>query len=269
MLLRKYLLVTESQVSKCGFHIVKKRGDVLYLKRTKFSKYCKDKCSRGCKPDGTKLGFGRYGTQSCRAGRLSYRATEAARRAIIGHFHRAMSGQSRKNDVTGKPGGRFRDIADLCIPHPALNRRKRGEHSPRRHMTLLAKARCETLSPLLMKRRRLDQYKESFSSSVTRLVFRGVFRSGTYQVQSMNPQWDVLNPKWTFGTKPRPKNPRIRLSSSLFERAPLLGLSTLIGCGIVRTRIKLWSPSLSIISRKEKSDLATRAEGQKESFTYL
>ncbi|RHN44983.1 putative ribosomal protein L16 [Medicago truncatula] len=52
---------------------------------------------RGCKPDGTKLGFGRYGTQSCRAGRLSYRATEAARRAIIGHFHRAMSGQFRKN----------------------------------------------------------------------------------------------------------------------------------------------------------------------------
>jgi hypothetical protein len=26
MLLRKYLLVTESQVSKCGFHIVKKKG---------------------------------------------------------------------------------------------------------------------------------------------------------------------------------------------------------------------------------------------------
>ncbi|KAK7239692.1 hypothetical protein RIF29_43344 [Crotalaria pallida] len=71
-------------------------------------------CSRGCKPDGTKLGFGRYGTQSCRAGRLSYRAIEAARRAIIGHFHRAMSGQFRKNGkiwvrvfadipITGKP----------------------------------------------------------------------------------------------------------------------------------------------------------------------
>ncbi|PNX98412.1 ribosomal protein S3, partial [Trifolium pratense] len=55
------------------------------------------RCSRGSKPDGTKLGFGRYGTQSCRAGRLSYRAIEAARRAIIGHFHRAMSGQFRKN----------------------------------------------------------------------------------------------------------------------------------------------------------------------------
>ncbi|CAL5215111.1 unnamed protein product [Lathyrus oleraceus] len=72
------------------------------------------RCSRGCKPDGTKLGFGRYGTQSCRAGRLSYRAIEAARRAIIEHFHRAMSGQFRKNGkiwvrvfadipITGKP----------------------------------------------------------------------------------------------------------------------------------------------------------------------
>ncbi|KAH0695895.1 hypothetical protein KY289_013377 [Solanum tuberosum] len=39
----------------------------------------------------------RYGTKSCRAGRLSYRAIEAARRAIIGHFHRAMSGQLRRN----------------------------------------------------------------------------------------------------------------------------------------------------------------------------
>jgi len=29
-----------------------------------------------------------------------------------------------------------------------------------------------------------------------------VFRNGTCQVQSMNPQWDVLNPKWTFGAKP-------------------------------------------------------------------
>jgi ribosomal protein L16 len=114
MLLRKYLLVTESQVSKCGFHRVKKKRDVLYPKRTKFSKYRKGRCSRGCKPDGTKLGFGRYGTQSCRAGRLSYRAIEAARRAIIGHFHRAMSGQFRKNGkiwvrvfadipITGKP----------------------------------------------------------------------------------------------------------------------------------------------------------------------
>ncbi|WZY88449.1 hypothetical protein YC2023_045184 [Brassica napus] len=92
MLLRKYPLVTESQVSKCGFHIVKKKGDVLYPKRTKYSKYRKGRCSRGCKPDGTKLGFGRYGTKSCKAGRLSYRAIEAARRAIIGHFHRAMSG---------------------------------------------------------------------------------------------------------------------------------------------------------------------------------
>ncbi|KAB5511308.1 hypothetical protein DKX38_030103 (mitochondrion) [Salix brachista] len=48
----------------------------------------KKRCSRGCKPDGTQLGFGRYGTKSCKAGRLSYRAIEAARRAIIGQFRR-------------------------------------------------------------------------------------------------------------------------------------------------------------------------------------
>ncbi|CAN1159801.1 60S ribosomal protein L16, mitochondrial [Linum perenne] len=82
MLLRKYLLVTKSHVSKCGFLIVKK-GDVLYLKRMKYSKYRKGRCSRSCKPV-TQLGFGRYGTKSCKAGRLSYRANEAARWAIIG-----------------------------------------------------------------------------------------------------------------------------------------------------------------------------------------
>ncbi|KAM3306910.1 hypothetical protein P3S67_008653 [Capsicum chacoense] len=48
------------------------------------------RCGRGCKSVGTQLGFGRYGTQSYRAGRLSYRAIEAARRAIIGHFHHAI-----------------------------------------------------------------------------------------------------------------------------------------------------------------------------------
>ncbi|CAL0319469.1 unnamed protein product [Lupinus luteus] len=53
-------------------------------------------------------------TECGKAGRLSYRAIEAARRAIIGHFHRAMSGQFRKNGkiwvrvfadipITGKP----------------------------------------------------------------------------------------------------------------------------------------------------------------------
>uniref|UniRef100_A0A6N2MLS8 Large ribosomal subunit protein uL16m n=1 Tax=Salix viminalis TaxID=40686 RepID=A0A6N2MLS8_SALVM len=65
-----------------------KKGDVLYPKRTKYSKNRKGRCSRGCKPDGTQLGFGRYGTKSCKAGRLSYRAIEAARRAIIGQFRR-------------------------------------------------------------------------------------------------------------------------------------------------------------------------------------
>ena len=87
---------------------------MLYPKRTKSSKYRKGRCSRGCKPDGTRLGFGRYGTKSCRAGRLSYRAIEAARRARIGQFHRTMSGQFRRNGkiwvrvladlpITGKP----------------------------------------------------------------------------------------------------------------------------------------------------------------------
>ena len=87
---------------------------MLYPKRTKYSKYRKGRCSRGCKPDGTQLGFGRYGTKSCRAGRLSNLAIEAARRAIIGQFNRAVSGQFRRNSkiwvrvfpdipITGKP----------------------------------------------------------------------------------------------------------------------------------------------------------------------
>ena len=43
------------------------------------------------------LGFGRYDIQSGRVGCLSYRAIEAARRARIGQFHRAMSRQFRRN----------------------------------------------------------------------------------------------------------------------------------------------------------------------------
>ncbi|KAF5821796.1 putative ribosomal protein L16 [Helianthus annuus] len=126
MLLRKYLLVTESQVSKCGFHIVKKKGDVLYPKRTKSSKYRKGRCSRGCKPDGTRLGFGRYGTKSCRAGHLSYRAIEAARRARIGQFHRTMSGQFR---INGKIWVRV--LADLPITgKPTEVRMGRGKGNP-------------------------------------------------------------------------------------------------------------------------------------------
>jgi hypothetical protein len=93
MLLRKYLLVMEFQVSKCRSHIVKIRKDVIYPKRMKYSKYSKCRCSRGREPDGTQLGFVRYGTKSCRAGCLSYRAIEAVRRATIGQFHHAMSGQ--------------------------------------------------------------------------------------------------------------------------------------------------------------------------------
>ncbi|KAM3238475.1 ribosomal protein S3 [Capsicum annuum] len=84
------------------------------------------RCSRGCKPDGTQLGFGRYGTQSCRAGRLSYRAIEAARRAIIGHFHRAMSGQFRRN---GKIWVRV--LADIPITgKPTEVRMGRGKGNP-------------------------------------------------------------------------------------------------------------------------------------------
>ncbi|THG11446.1 hypothetical protein TEA_025672 [Camellia sinensis var. sinensis] len=84
------------------------------------------RCSRGRKPDGTQLGFGRYGTQSCRAGRLSYRAIEAARRAIIGQFHRAMSGQFRRN---GKIWVRV--LADLPITgKPTEVRMGRGKGNP-------------------------------------------------------------------------------------------------------------------------------------------
>ncbi|KAK7394662.1 hypothetical protein VNO78_15197 [Psophocarpus tetragonolobus] len=73
---------------------------------------------------------------------------------------------------------------------------------------------------------------------MTRLVFRGVFRSGTCQVQSMKPQWDVLNPKWTFGSKPRPKNPHVRLSSSLFERAPLPGPGEILNATLLHLRLQ-------------------------------
>ncbi|KAM0069292.1 putative ribosomal protein L16 [Helianthus debilis subsp. tardiflorus] len=117
---------TSSNVSKCGFHIVKKKGDVLYPKRTKSSKYRKGRCSRGCKPDGTRLGFGRYGTKSCRAGHLSYRAIETARRARIGQFHRTMSGQFR---INGKIWVRV--LADLPITgKPTEVRMGRGKGNP-------------------------------------------------------------------------------------------------------------------------------------------
>ena len=76
--------------------------------------------------DGTRLGFGRYGTKSCRAGRLSYRAIEAARRATIGQFHRAMSGQFRRN---GKIWVRV--FADLPITgKPTEVRMGRGKGNP-------------------------------------------------------------------------------------------------------------------------------------------
>ncbi|KAL6512812.1 Small ribosomal subunit protein uS3m [Orobanche minor] len=88
--------------------------------------YSQKRKGRGCKPDGTQLGFGRYGTKSCRAGRLSYRAIEAARRAIIGHFHRAMSGQFRRN---GKIWVRV--LADIPITgKPTEVRMGRGKGNP-------------------------------------------------------------------------------------------------------------------------------------------
>nr|KAJ0190837.1 hypothetical protein LSAT_V11C800442520 [Lactuca sativa] len=82
--------------------------------------------TRGCKPDGTRLGFGRYGTKSLRAGRLSYRAIEAVRRAIIGQFHRTMSGQFRRN---GKIWVRV--LADLPLTgEPTEVRMGRGKGNP-------------------------------------------------------------------------------------------------------------------------------------------
>ncbi|KAI5676482.1 hypothetical protein M9H77_07432 [Catharanthus roseus] len=51
----------------------------------------------------TQLGFGRYGTKSRRADRLSYQATEAACRAIIGHFHHIWGKSSRDLPISGKP----------------------------------------------------------------------------------------------------------------------------------------------------------------------
>nr|YP_006234379.1 ribosomal protein L16 [Phlegmariurus squarrosus]YP_010704332.1 ribosomal protein L16 [Huperzia crispata]AEV55718.1 ribosomal protein L16 [Phlegmariurus squarrosus]WCP18608.1 ribosomal protein L16 [Huperzia crispata] len=60
---------------------------MLYPKRTKFRKYQKGRC-KGCRADGTQLGFGKYGIKSCEAGRISYQAIEAARRAISRKFRR-------------------------------------------------------------------------------------------------------------------------------------------------------------------------------------
>ena len=59
-----------------------------------------------CETGGTQLGFGRYGTRSCGAGRISYRAIGAARRATSGQFRR--NGQIRVRvfadpPITGKP----------------------------------------------------------------------------------------------------------------------------------------------------------------------
>lgn len=61
---------------------------MLYPKRTRYRKYRKGVLRRGCETGGTQLGFGRYGIRSCGAGRISYRAIEAARRAISGQFRR-------------------------------------------------------------------------------------------------------------------------------------------------------------------------------------
>ncbi|KAK4759187.1 hypothetical protein SAY87_022318 [Trapa incisa] len=76
--------------------------------------------------DGIQLSYGRYGTKSCRAGRLSYRAIEATCRATIGHFLHAMSGQSRRN---GKIWVRV--LADLLITgKPIEVRVGRGKENP-------------------------------------------------------------------------------------------------------------------------------------------
>ncbi|PIN26222.1 hypothetical protein CDL12_01024 [Handroanthus impetiginosus] len=67
---------------KYGFHIVKTDRSMLYPKQIKYSKHRKGRCCRGCKPIGTQLGFERYGTKSCRAGHLSYRAIEVAHQFV-------------------------------------------------------------------------------------------------------------------------------------------------------------------------------------------
>ena len=68
--------------------LTQKKGQlVLYPKRTKFRKYQKGRF-KGCKADGTQLCFGKYGMKSCEAGRISYQAIEAARRAISREFRR-------------------------------------------------------------------------------------------------------------------------------------------------------------------------------------
>ncbi|XP_058214333.1 large ribosomal subunit protein uL16m [Rhododendron vialii] len=75
---------------------------------------------------GPQLGFGRYGIQSCRAGRLSHRAIEAARRAISGQFHRAMSGQFRRNSKVW-----VRVFADLPVTEKSTGvRMGRGKGNP-------------------------------------------------------------------------------------------------------------------------------------------
>ncbi len=60
---------------------------MLYPKRTRSRKYQKGRF-KGCKADGTQLCFGKYGMKSCKAGRISYRAIEAARRIISREFRR-------------------------------------------------------------------------------------------------------------------------------------------------------------------------------------
>lgn len=52
-----------------------------YPKRTKFRKYQKGFAS-GCKPEGSKLSFGRFGIKSLEASRVSSQVIEATRRTI-------------------------------------------------------------------------------------------------------------------------------------------------------------------------------------------
>ncbi len=68
--------------------LTRKKGQVvLYPKCTRFRKYQKGRF-KGCKADGTQLCFGKYGMKSCKAGRISYQAIEAARRIISREFRR-------------------------------------------------------------------------------------------------------------------------------------------------------------------------------------
>ncbi|KAL5070581.1 hypothetical protein RYX36_021468 [Vicia faba] len=109
--------------SRIAFFVESSTSEKKCLAEAKKSKYRKGRFSKGGKLDGKKLAFGIYGTQSCRAGRLSYRDIDAACQAIIGHCHRAMSGQFQENgqvlfEMDGVSLSNARQAATLAAHKP-------------------------------------------------------------------------------------------------------------------------------------------------------